>query len=655
MITIRYMLSNSIFLSVLLALAIIPSACKKQETETPSSEDFTLMVSVRSPLDVYYGQIVSFKVYSGLGPKTTDQVVLTLSTAPHTEVVCPITNASSSEFSWTVTDEVQSGTYKFSIRRGEVTKPIGEVEIKVRKLISIDPKEGYNVYGRVYCGDEGVSGVVVSDGVDFTTTDADGIYYLKSGEKFKLVFISTPSGYENSLKGVIPQFYSALDGNPSTTERADFELNAVEGQSKHIMYFLGDMHLANRNNDMGQFDVFEKDLKEQLAANSSSHQYIQTLGDMTWDLYWYTKSFTPADYVAKINEDFKGINIPFFHCIGNHDHEMGLPGAYPIGDYNCEVSYREAIGPNFFSYNVGDIHYVVIDDIFCTNPGDGTRTYAEQITTEQLDWLKRDLSYVSKDTPIVFITHAPIYHYTGSYQVSNSADLVSILSGYTTYFITGHTHRQYATDRLATDGNMELNSGSVCATWWWTGKLTSGLYLARDGSNGGYRVFEVDGKNVKWYYKSTGKDASVQFRTYDGNCVLLSEADVPNATANAKSAYVKAVGDWAVKNGSNYVYIEVWDYDPSWKVEVSENGKSLTPTRLTLKDPLHFLAYEAKRYDGGSEPTTSFTTYSNPNIFRVQAGSATSTIDIKVTDRFGRVYTERMSRPKAFTISEYNR
>lgn len=89
MIMFRYMLSNSIFLSVLLALTIIPSACKKQETETPSSEDFTLMVSVRSPLDVHYGQIVSFKVYSGLGPKTTDQVVLTLSTPPHTEVVCP--------------------------------------------------------------------------------------------------------------------------------------------------------------------------------------------------------------------------------------------------------------------------------------------------------------------------------------------------------------------------------------------------------------------------------------------------------------------------------------------------------------------------------------------------------------------------------------
>ena len=36
-------------------------------------------------------------------------------------------------------------------------------------------------------------------------------------------------------------------------------------------------------------------------------------------------------------------------------------------------------------------------------------------------------------------------------------------------------------------------------------------------------------------------------------------------------------------------------------------------------------------------------------MFEVTASSATSTLDIRVTDRFGRVYTEQMIRPKALS------
>ena len=40
-------------------------------------------------------------------------------------------------------------------------------------------------------------------------------------------------------------------------------------------------------------------------------------------------------------------------------------------------------------------------------------------------------------------------------------------------------------------------------------------------------------------------------------------------------------------------------------------------------------------------------------VFKVTASSASSTLDIKVTDRFGNVYTETMTRPKAFTTDQY--
>jgi hypothetical protein len=97
----------------------------------------------------------------------------------------------------------------------------------------------------------------------------------------------------------------------------------------------------------------------------------------------------------------------------------------------------------------------------------------------------------------------------------------------------------------------------------------------------------------------------------------------------------------------NYVYINVWNYDPQWTISVTENGTSLKVDRVSAKDPLHLIAYN------GKSPTGGFGTSVTKHLFRVQATSATSTLEIKVTDRFGNVYTESMKRPKAFSLNAY--
>jgi hypothetical protein len=99
------------------------------------------------------------------------------------------------------------------------------------------------------------------------------------------------------------------------------------------------------------------------------------------------------------------------------------------------------------------------------------------------------------------------------------------------------------------------------------------------------------------------------------------------------------------------VLINVWKWDPTWKVEVTENGKALTATRVEMRDPLHLISYSAKRLNKSKDAT--FLTDNNYHMFKVTASSATSTLDIKVTDRFGNVYTESMKRPKAFVPETY--
>ena len=69
-------------------------------------------------------------------------------------------------------------------------------------------------------------------------------------------------------------------------------------------------------------------------------------------------------------------------------------------------------------------------------------------------------------------------------------------------------------------------------------------------------------------------------------------------------------------------------------------------------DPLHVIAMSAKRMSQTSD-TPSFVTSQWCHFFRCTASSATSTITIKVTDRFGNVYSETMTRPKEFSTQNY--
>ena len=128
-------------------------------------------------------------------------------------------------------------------------------------------------------------------------------------------------------------------------------------------------------------------------------------------------------------------------------------------------------------------------------------------------------------------------------------------------------------------------------------------------------------------------------------------AYVPDANASNSDSFMKAAAAYSTVSDANEVIINVWDYDPDWKIEVKENGVLLDVKRISGNDPLHLVAYSAKRL--GKNKTATFLTESTSHLFKVVAGSATSTLEIKVTDCFGREYTETMTRPKDFEISNY--
>lgn len=628
--------------------------------ETPDNPDGTPInvsgIILDNSVSAKKGGDVTLKVVGSHGPEAGDVIVLMNTAESFDNQIKSIEKGS---FTFTLDPKVTTGRYEMLVRRNSRTKIVGYINIDIFfDGADIEPTGGNNVYGVVHCDGEGLADVVVSDGVEVVKTDKDGVYQFKSAKKWGYVFISIPKGYEVGSEGVLPRFHATLTGKADKAERHDFNLVKVN-QEKYRVYFLGDMHLADRTNDLNQFDKCMKEVKADI-MDDDVKSYVITLGDMTWDLYWYSRKYYFPQYLNSVNYYFKNAakQVQFFHTIGNHDHDMCKDG-----DFNTVIEYVKDIAPTYYSFNIGDVHYIVLDDILCTNVGGAAsakpeRTYKSEVTDEQLKWLAKDLSFVSKTTPVIVTSHAPVYAKetvtnVNNYYLKNSGTLISKFKGYNVDFVTGHTHVLYNVDK-SSEGIYEHNAGAVCASWWWSGYLTPGIHICTDGAPGGYSVWDINGTDKKWRYKGTGRDAKEQFRSYDLNNVWFTvEKDAPKVPAALKSKFEKYT-DAYPKNSDNEVLINIWNWNPKWKIEIKENGKTLSCTRVKGYDPLHIAALTAKRFNNPDiKEVPAFITKENYHMFKVTASSATSTIDIKVTDEFGNVYSETMKRPKEFSTDAY--
>ena len=629
--------------------------------ETPDNPDGTPInvsgIILDNSVSAKKGGDVTLKVVGSHGPEAGDVIVLMNTAESFDNQIKSIDKGS---FTFTLDPKVTTGRYEMLVRRNSRTKIVGYINIDIFfDGADIEPTGGNNVYGVVHCDGEGLADVVVSDGVEVVKTDKDGVYQFKSAKKWGYVFISIPKGYEVGSEGVLPRFHATLTGKADKAERHDFNLVKVN-QEKYRVYFLGDMHLADRTNDLNQFDKCMKEVKADI-MDDDVKSYVITLGDMTWDLYWYSNKYYFPQYLERVNSFFKNAakQVQFFHTIGNHDHDMSK-----AGDFDTVIEYVKDIAPTYYSFNIGDVHYIVLDDILCTNVGGDpyatpkpVRDYKDEITAEQLKWLEKDLSFISETTPVIVTSHAPVYKETkkneNTYYLNNSETLISKFKGYNVDFVTGHTHVLYNVDKTSED-IYEHNAGAVCASWWWSGYLTPGIHICTDGAPGGYSVWDITGTDKKWRYKGTGRDANEQFRSYDLNKVWFTvEKDAPKVPAALKSEFEKYTKAYP-KNSNNEVLINIWNWDPNWKIEIKENGKTLSCTRVKGYDPLHIAALTAKRFNNSAiKEVPAFITKENYHMFKVTASSATSTIDIKVTDEFGNVYSETMKRPKEFSTDAY--
>jgi hypothetical protein len=627
-------------------------------------------IVINNPLNVTQGETVTIK-----GKGFLDKDVVTITSVDDASVKFSSTVVPVGERSGSLSfpDEIFDGNYVFTLTRegkkifllpytNAQGDTIGGQPIKINVKYSIPDSQGFSLVGKVHCNGVGIAGVNVSDCSEVVQTDKNGYYYIKSKKKYKNVYVSIPGGYEMlSKNGNVQMFYSKVDSDaPDKQEQVNFSLKKVDN-NKHVMLAMSDFHLAKRTNDINQFSDFAKNVNlvvreyEKLGYKV----YAMSMGDESWDLYWYSNSFGLPESFNQI----KNIDVPFFHCMGNHDNDAHCI----MDDWGASAKFLQVCGPSFYSFNIGRIHYIILDDIKYNNlPIEGgsndnlmgDRKYDKMIVCDQIEWLKKDLALISdKSTPIVIGMHSPLAKtprsldnavFNGLYDLKNASEFVDCLNGFSNVTIlTGHVHE--CSNHIISESIVEHNIGAVCGTWWWTGKLVNN-YICKDGSPSGFETLRFDDREKLSYYQGIGFERDYQFRSYDMNEVYIRPADFTGNTDH----YVY-FHDYTEKKMDNDVLINVWNYNPKWKIEVTETLSTgekvaLNVSQVLAYDPLHILSYNAQRVKAGSAPTGDFQTQLSTHFFKVKATEAKSDITIKVTDDYGVEYRETMKRPKKFNV-----
>lgn len=73
------------------------------------------------------------------------------------------------------------------------------------------------------------------------------------------------------------------------------------------------------------------------------------------------------------NDLMKNFPCPVFNVIGNHDNDPKV-----VGDYFTELPFKQHIAPTYYSFNIGDVHYIVLDNDQYDNYNGGSRIGADR-------------------------------------------------------------------------------------------------------------------------------------------------------------------------------------------------------------------------------------------------------------------------------------
>jgi len=496
-------------------------------------------------------------------------------------------------------------------------------------------------------GEPGLRGIRVSNGLDVVETDARGRYALPLRSAADeaagyAIFVVKPPTHELPLDADnVPQFaylhkpegsprnvrgepfrFGGLAPTGALPRSVDFALLPGEKKTQFKIVVSGDTQTYSNN----EISYMRDTLVREIAARDDIEALLIE-GDVVGDdlsLYPRFKSVVSA------------AGVPQYFVPGNHDLDFDA-----ASDAHSFDTFRREFGPEYYSFEIGDVHFVVLDDVkypctaednadglhaACANP-DTSPTYSGTISAEQLEWLRNDLRFVPKDKLVVVNSHIPIVSFidqnTARQMVDNQRALYTVLGcdveasrcDRPLLAFSGHTHTNeqlrpgesyegWATTldsgalpagrAVAAVPFPQIVAGAACGSWWSGDFDSAGVpeALTRFGDPRGYYVIEFDGNQYRDTFKATGKGSdaqmSVDFVTLpflawyqalqDWNATNPLAGDVPPVTFNDLPD-TRAIAQFEL--GQTLLSANVWNGSLDSQVFVRIDGGPSIPMQRT--------------------------------------------------------------------------
>ncbi|MGN1328514.1 MAG: PQQ-binding-like beta-propeller repeat protein [Eubacterium sp.] len=391
--------------------------------------------------------------------------------------------------------------------------------------------------------DNPISNVCVTDGRNVVKTDENGRFELKGWRKSHFVTVTVPSGYQTD------NFYIPVEKDK---ESYDFVLNKSEltAQADHCFLQISDTEIGEGGT--GEWlDAIKDTVKENNPA------FLIHTGDICYEAGL-------KRHIEDMNTDTMGCTVRY--VIGNHD--------YVDGKYGEEL-YESLYGPVWYSFDVGNVHYVV------TSFQTGSDYQSCYGVNDRWKWLENDLANVSDDMQVVMFNHTKSP--TDDYVLPLGIKKLDLKKHNLIAWIFGHYHFNYVYENegvlnisaprpdcggidsspagtriisISSDGEIttntdyyDLNSSVTPQNTLWSTKLQGNVLFCDtfyDGGNiytatvddnypreCGIYCLNADNGETKWYYKTENSvknniciDGSILVAMdVDGNVYCLDKTD----------------------------------------------------------------------------------------------------------------------------------
>jgi len=515
--------------------------------------------------------------------------------------------------------------------------------------------EDLNSDGRYQDSEPGVPGVSVSNGMDVVDTDADGRYRIAIDQGDTL-FITKPSGWAvPTSPEELPRFYyhHAPNGAPADRrpryrgiapsgplpDSIDFPLTRQPEPVRFTSVWFADPQPQTQD----EVEFIRDDAVAEVIGIDAA--FGITLGDITYD---------DLSLYPRLSRNIAQIGVPWYHVPGNHDiNKLAATDAESLD------TFRQNFGPSYYSFDYGQVHFVVLDTVRYegTSLGSedpdplGSGPYTGGIGERQLAWIDNDLRRVPSDRLVVLAMHIPLHSEVDPEEpkvnVVDREELFKILAGREHLLaLAGHMHiaeHYYFDSDEGFDGPVPLHLHSlsaVCGSWW-SGPLDPRgvpTSLQRDGSPRGYYLMDVDGTEATVRFQATGKPADHQMR-------ITLDPGFPRSSVDIRRDYRhgELLGNRFEMSQlySTRVLVNLFEGGPRSTVEFQIGDATATEMhRVVRTDPFVEEVFQREADTMKSwveaEPTTHIWEAQLPE--GLQPGAYT--IAVRATDEYGRIHTE---------------